>query len=89
MKYEELKRRFEEGIDRLPKTLDAETKYYGDVKKCVEVNISTCERFKHDPSGTMYKSALDNLKTLYKDLFNKEKWNAPRPTLSDFKNKMY
>lgn len=89
MNYEQLKAKFEEGINRLPETLDAETKYYGDVKKCVRVNIATCEANKHDVNGALYQAAFRSLRTLYKDLYKKENWNAPRPTLDSMKNKFY
>ena len=88
MNYEYLKAKFEEGIDRLPETLDADTKYYAHVKLCVKTNISRCEANKHNPEGVTYKTALRALKTLYNDLYKKENWNAPRPTLSDLKNNL-
>ena len=88
MKYEQLKAKFEEGINRLPKTLDADTKYYADVKLCVETNIARCEANKHNIEGVIYQAAFKALKTLYLDLYKKENWNAPRPVLSDLKNKI-
>jgi hypothetical protein len=86
MLYKELKTSFEIMIasNELPKTLDADHIYYGDVQFTIEHGINLIDT-KIKEIGAKVKTDLvakttkHGLEQLHESLKDRSKWNAPRP----------
>ena len=89
-KFGKIEKWFTDNLDELPVTLDGECKYYGDLKFTIGIHIKQVktevdrlgiEAVKQGKS-TLANASKGNLYTMYVDLQNTDKWNAPRPTLN-------
>jgi hypothetical protein len=83
--YIEIKTWFEYYIEELPFTLDAETKYYLNVKETVQMNITRIDYQINQNKGVnrIAKSSKRTLLGIYIDLQVLENWNKPMEKIED------
>ena len=90
----EIKKWYDENIEFLPNTLESEFKYYSNLKETIDLYFYQIkEEIKRLGAENIKKSSIavsakKNLFTIYLDLQNIEKWDAPRPTLNSLNQRI-